>query len=148
MTPRRLDPATVTARLRLIHDALDDLAALGDVDVARLRDDRLSRRVVERCLAHLVDTAAAVNAHLVGAALGRAPRDLAESFDLAVEAGILPHELGQRLRSSAGMRNVIVHAYADLDLERVAAAIPSAQVDFRTYIECVATHVRSAGGVG
>lgn len=144
MTPRRLDRATVTARLRLIHDALDDLAALGDVDVERLQGDRLARRVVERCLAHLVDTAAAVNAHLVGAALGQAPRDLAESFDLAVEAGVLSHDLGQRLRSSAGMRNVIVHAYAELDLLRVAAAIPAAQADFRAYIESVAAYVRSA----
>jgi uncharacterized protein YutE (UPF0331/DUF86 family) len=131
VTPRRLDAATVAARLRLIHDALDDLAQLGDVDADRLRSDRLARRVVERCLAHVVDTAAAVNAHLVGAALGHAPRDLADSFDLAVEAGVLPADLGARLRNSAGMRNVIVHAYQDLDLDRVAAAVPQAQTDFR-----------------
>lgn len=142
MTPRRLDPATVTARLRLLHDALDDLAALGDVDTDRLRRDRLARRVVERCLSHLVDTASAINAHLVGAALGHAPRDLAESFDLAVEAGVLPSDLGARLRNSAGMRNVIVHAYQDLDLHRVAAAIPQAQTDFRAYIETVAAYLR------
>lgn len=147
MTPRRIDPPSITARLRLMSDALDDLDLIGPVDAARLQDDRLARRVVERCLSHLVDTAAAVNAHLVGAVLGRAPHDLADSFDQAVVAGVLEAELGARLRHSAGMRNVIVHSYDDLDLRRVAAAVPVAGEDFGAYISAVARFVadRAAG---
>jgi uncharacterized protein YutE (UPF0331/DUF86 family) len=145
MTPRSVDPESVTARLRLMRDALDDLESLGDVDARRLAEDRIARRVVERLIAHLVDTAAAINAHLSGAALGRAPRDLADSFDLAVEAAVLPADLGGRLRQSAGMRNVIVHAYDDLDLDLVAKAIPAAKADFGTYVSTVATYLRRRG---
>lgn len=142
MTPRRLDPASVAARLRLMDEAIDDLARLGEVDRDRLDSDRLVRRVVERCLSHLVDTAAAINAHVAGAVLGHAPRDLAESFDLVVEAGALPADLGARLRASTGMRNVIVHAYLELDLDRVAAVIPRAKADFRSYTVAIANFLR------
>lgn len=141
MTPRRLDPVSVGARLRLMQEALEDLEALGPVDRARLEQDRLTRRALERILTHLVDTAAAVNAHVVGAVLGHAPRDLAQSFDEAVRAGALPEVLGTRLRGSAGMRNVIVHAYEELDLDLVVSVIPRAQADFARYVEEMARFV-------
>lgn len=141
MTPRRLDPASVAARLRLMTDALADLRAVGPVGVDRLQEDRVARRAVERCLSHLVDTAAAINAHLAGALLDEAPRDLAESFDRIAEAGVVPADLAGRLRQSAGMRNVIVHAHDELDLDRVAAVIPLALEDFGRYVESVASYL-------
>lgn len=143
MTPRRLDPFTVAARLELMREAIEDLEAIGQVDAARLHEERLTRRVVERCLEHLVDVAAAVNAHIAGAVLGRAPRDLTASFDDAAEAGAISLELAGRLRPSAGMRNVIVHAYADLDLELVAAALPHAVQDYGDYVVEIATFLRA-----
>lgn len=142
MTPRRLDPDTVTARLELLREAIEDLESLGRVDAERLRGDRLTRRVVERCLEHLVDVAAAVNAHIAGAVLGRAPRDLTSSFDDVAAAGAISTELADRLRPSAGMRNVIVHAYAELDLDLVAGALPHAVRDYGDYLAAVATFLR------
>lgn len=142
MTPRRLDPSTVTARLELMRDAIEDLQSLGPVDATRLHEDRLTRRVVERCLEHLVDVAAAINAHIAGAVLGQAPRDLTTSFDDAATAGAISTALADRLRPSAGMRNVIVHAYANLDLDLVAA-LPHAVQDYGDYVVEVATFLRT-----
>lgn len=148
MTPRRLDPQTVRARLRLLRDAIDDLDRQGEIDADRLREDRDVRRIVERCIEHLVDVAAAINAHVAAAELGRAPHDLAESFDLAGQAGMLPDGLVAELRPSAGMRNVIVHAYLDLDFELVAAAVPRAVDAYTRYVETVARFVRQRGRDG
>lgn len=139
MTPRRLDPDTVEARLALLRAAMDDLRALGEVTAERLHTDRPALRVVERCLTHLVDLAVEVNAHVAGARLGEVPRDLAESFDLAAQAGLVPVDLANSLRLSAGMRNVIVHSYAALDLEIVAAAVPLALDDYGRYVRSVAS---------
>lgn len=125
-----------------MRDAIEDLERQGELDAARLESDRDLRRVVERCVEHLVDVAAAVNAHVASAELGRAPHDLTESFDLAAEAGLLSEELAAELRPSAGMRNVIVNAYLDLDLELVAAAVPHAVDAYTRYVEAVARFVR------
>ena len=124
---------------RSCREALEDLEALGAVDVDRLRDDRLTRRVVERCLELLVDAAAAVNAHVAVALGNAAPRDLTESFERAAETGLLSRDLASRLRPSAGIHNAIVHAYVDLDLGRVAAAVPMARTDYRAYLSEVVT---------
>lgn len=143
MTPTRLNPATVTARLRLIDEAVSDLVALGEITPERLRRERLTRRVVERCLQVCVDAAAAVNAHVAAAVIGSAPRDLTESFDLAATAGLVPIDLATRLRPSAGMRNAIVHTYVDLDFDLVAAAVPLAIEGYRDYVAAVVAFLRT-----
>ncbi|GAA2025592.1 HepT-like ribonuclease domain-containing protein [Pseudokineococcus marinus] len=58
-----------------------------------------------------------------------------------MEAGALPKELGERLAPATGLRGVIVHEYAALDLERVAAARPLALDGFRVYVSAVAAHL-------
>ncbi|HEY6421713.1 MAG TPA: hypothetical protein VIY28_00415 [Pseudonocardiaceae bacterium] len=67
MTPRRLDPSIVQARLSALRGLLDDLA---DVDAAGelpLAENRMLRYGVERILTQLVELATAINEHVVGA---------------------------------------------------------------------------------
>ena len=75
------------------------------------------------------------------AELGRAPADYRSSFTAAVEAGALPRELGERLAPAAGLRTVIVHECAALDLELVTAAVPMALTDVRADVTAVAAHL-------
>jgi uncharacterized protein YutE (UPF0331/DUF86 family) len=57
--------------------------------------------------------------------------------------------LGERLKPSVGMRNVIIHEYVRLDLELVAASVPAAVDGYRTFVRSVARsllHERPAAG--
>ncbi|MEJ5946809.1 HepT-like ribonuclease domain-containing protein [Pseudokineococcus basanitobsidens] len=138
MSPPDLDLGVVHAELDLVDGALTTLASAGRLDAARLRDDALLAAAVERLLSRVVDLAVDVNAHVAVAELGRAPADYRSSFQAAVDAGALPQELGDRLAPSAGLRDVIVHEYAQLDLDRVAAAVPLALDGYRDYVTAVA----------
>lgn len=139
--PPALDHGVVHAKLDLIETALRTLYTVGDVDADRLRDDALLAAGVERLLSRVVDLAVDVNSHLAVAELGRAPVDYRSSFAAAVEAGALPRELGERLAPATGLRNVIVHEYAVMDLDAVAAAVPMALEGFRAYVTAVAAHL-------
>ena len=146
MTPARLNAQTVVDRLRLITEALDDLASIEEISSARLQEERLTRRVVERCLQLCVDAATAVNAHVAAATIDEVPRDLTKSFDLAARAGVLPVDLAERLRPSAGMRNAIVHTYAEpmptSISTLVAAAVPLTISGYREYVAAVTRFLR------
>jgi uncharacterized protein YutE (UPF0331/DUF86 family) len=50
----------------------------------------------------------------------------------------VPADLAEALAPSAGMRNVLIHAYVAVDLDRVAAALPLARRDFGRYVAAVA----------
>lgn len=138
MTPRELDPSTVQAKLRLMQDLVDDLTKAGAPDGARLREQRLLLRAVERILTQLVDLAVAINSHIVASTVDRAPSSYRESFSLAAETGLIDSELAGALQRAVGMRNLLVHEYAAVDLNRVAAALPLARDQFGRYIRDVA----------
>ena len=61
-----------------------------------------------------------------------------ESFALAVEAGGVPRDLAERLAPSAGLRDVLVHEYAQVDLALVAHGVELARTDYRAYVREVA----------
>jgi uncharacterized protein YutE (UPF0331/DUF86 family) len=142
VSPRELQPARVHAALRRMRELLEDLDELvGTPSAEDLEGDRARRHITERGLSQLVETAASVNSHLAAVGLGRAPADHRESFALAAEAGAISVELSEELRDSAGLRNVLVHAYLDVDLRVVAAAVPRAREGFAEYVRQVAAHL-------
>lgn len=142
MTPRRLEPDVLHSRLRVLRGLLDDLEAVGAITAERLIDDRLLRHGIERILTAIVDLAVSINGHVSAAVLGRGPSDYRDSFRQAAAAGVITSELAERLAPSASMRNVIVHAYIDVDLSIVAKAVPRALTGYRQYVAEVARFLR------
>ncbi len=80
MTPRKLEPDVVQARLRAIREMLADLEAVGVITTERLASDRVTRYAIERILTAIVDLAVSVNAHVAAAVIGEGPVEYAESF--------------------------------------------------------------------
>lgn len=143
MTPRRLEPDLVLRRLVEMDRLLTDLEGIGTVSAERLESDRLVRHALERILAALVELAAAVNSHVSAAAGGALPTDYRSSFTAAAAAGALPADLADTLAPSAGLRNAIVHTYLDIDLGRIADAVPLAVRDYRAYVRALADWLKA-----
>ncbi|WP_369056351.1 type VII toxin-antitoxin system HepT family RNase toxin [Kineococcus terrestris] len=146
MSPRELDLGVVHAELSLIAGSLDVLTSAGEVGEERLRADPLLTAAVERLVSRVVDLAVDVNAHVAATALGRAPADHRSSFGLAARAGALTEELAQELAPSAGLRDVLVHQYADLDLAVLAASVPRLLDGHRRCVGEVAACTATRGG--
>lgn len=85
-------------------------------------------------LTQLVQVAVSISRHLAATRLGRAPGDYRQSFDLAAVAGATPQELAADLRDAAGLRNVLVHEYLDIDLSIVSSSLPRAREGFGAYV--------------
>lgn len=142
VTPRELDADVVHARLRLIRELLDDLEDVGEATKERLEQERLTRRAIERILGQLVDLAVSVNGHVAAALLDRGPSDYRNSFRLAAEAGAIGEDLARDLAPSAGLRNVLIHEYTAIDLDRVARSVPVALDGYRRYVSEVARFLK------
>lgn len=138
MMPRQLDLDAVVGKLRAMRRLLDELERLGPVDAARSDREYATQLVVERIVSHLVDLAAGINSHVVAVESGAAPPDLRRSFTAAAEVGVIRPDLAERLAPSAGLRNVLVHAYLELDVSRLLAAVPLAVEQFGEYVRQVA----------
>lgn len=137
-----LDPDRVRARLLSMRELLDHLAGLDEVDAARLDRDFGVRLQVERVLTHVVTLATEINAHVAAATLRRPPKSLRASFTDLAAAGWIDRDLAEHLRDSAGLRNVLVHEYVEIDLSIVADSAADALHSYGTYVRAVATHLK------
>lgn len=139
MTPRTLDPATVREKLQLLEELLGALGEVGDVSEDRLRADVVIRLAVERVLTQSVDLVVSVCSHVASAELQRVPTTYRAAITDAAAAGVIGDDLARSLVAAVGMRNVLVHEYARVDLALVAAAVPVAGADLTAFIRQVAS---------
>jgi uncharacterized protein YutE (UPF0331/DUF86 family) len=140
MTPRPLNADTIVRRLQRLDEVLDLLRSLGTPTAKDLGSLGV-RAQVEWAVERLVELAVNINLHAVAAAGERPPADYAESFRAATEVGLLPEDLARELSPAVGLRNVVVHEYLDVDLERVAASVPRAIDAFTAYRRVVAARL-------
>ena len=62
------------------------------------------------------------------------PPTYGDAFRLLASDGVLDSDLAARLARAAGFRNLIVHAYADLDLEQVHTIASYGPDDLRAFL--------------
>ncbi len=67
----------------------------------------------------------------------RPPEDYSISFVKAAQVGLISYELAEKIKGSAGMRNILVHEYMEIDDEKVFNAIPLAIREYKEYINQV-----------
>ncbi len=108
------------ARLERLVEQLEEVRAEGEA--AYLADERL-RAMTERWLQLAIQACIDIGAQLVSELSADAPADYAGVFKALADAGALEVELADRLARAAGLRNVLVHLYLDLDDRQVFAAL-------------------------
>jgi uncharacterized protein YutE (UPF0331/DUF86 family) len=70
-----------------------------------------------------IETCINIANHLVATERLRAPRDYRDSFKVLNETGILPDDFTRRMQELAGLRNLLVHVYWDVDDQMVYEGI-------------------------
>ncbi len=113
-----VDPDVVVRRLREIGRRLGELRALR---AAADRSDPAAQAQVERHLQVAIQGAIDVALHVVADDTDRTPDDYGSAFVLLAEIGVIGPELAGRLRVATGLRNLLVHAYLDIDPDRLWA---------------------------
>lgn len=58
--------------------------------------------------------------HVIASEGWRVPQDYGDTFTVLAERGVVSDELAARLRALAGLRNLLVHLYDEVDDDRVA----------------------------
>lgn len=114
------------------RDLIEKLLAQIDTGVTELRSmaqlDRIAvdvreRRFVEHTLQITIQAALDVASHIVSDRRLGEPETNRDLFALLVGAGLVGPELAARLAQMAGFRNVLVHGYAKVNLDRVRDAV-------------------------
>lgn len=127
------DPAVLAERLAALERHLRRVADQLPPDPTGLRPETAASDAVLLHLWQAVQiTVDLALSWCVRAGLG-SPATYGDAFRRLGEAGLLDEPLTQRLVRAVGFRNLLVHAYADLDLQRVHSAAVSGPADLRAF---------------
>jgi uncharacterized protein YutE (UPF0331/DUF86 family) len=142
----RTGPEFVRRKLGLIAEDLDHLTGFRDETVESLSADPVKLAAVERMLERIITRAIDVNEHLI-AALSAGDEDRVtrltyrDTFLRLAALGVYPADFAESIAASAGLRNILVHQYNDVDHRLLHGSIRSCLQDYRRYVEHVAAFV-------
>ena len=137
----------VQRKLQLIAEDLGHLLHFRDLSWRELTGDFVQAAAVERILERIIMRAIDVNEHLISelstGAEDRITRlSYRDTFLWLSELGVYSREFAERIAKSAGLRNILVHDYNDLDREILHSSIKSCLEDYRFYIDSLRTFLQ------
>lgn len=133
-----MSPQVTRNKIEQLARFLEDLQKLDNIDFETFKREK--HYEVERLLELLVIYANDILLAILSGRDEEMPITLRATFLRAGELRILPTELAQRLADAASMRNLLVHAYAKVDLKIVYQSIPQALRDFSEFIAIISAN--------
>jgi len=132
-----IDVDLVRRKLARLSVYLEQLKPMSEKAFEVYQSDFYWKYATERLIQLIVDCATDINNHVVVETGNRPPEDYQRSFTSAAEVGAISQELADEIKGSAGMRNILVHEYMDIDDQMVYDAIPMTLKHYKEYLKQV-----------
>jgi uncharacterized protein YutE (UPF0331/DUF86 family) len=136
MTPVQRDDQLIARHVAALDCALTQLQQHVGRPVALLATNLDERWVVERGLQVCAQNCLDIATHLAASA-GQNPTDYSSAVDALVPLGILDPTFAARFRAVAGFRNLLVHGYLEVDLQRLHQLLNHRLGDFGEFVRQV-----------
>lgn len=119
-------------RLKEIQDNLTILEDLKSIPFIKFRDDPKIFKLAERCLEISIQCILDICHHIIVENNLSRPKDNKETILILGQKDILPLEFANRILPMAGLRNILVHDYLKINVERLYGHLQNLQ-DFREF---------------
>jgi uncharacterized protein YutE (UPF0331/DUF86 family) len=139
-----VEPDVIARRLLSLHESLKELERPAAGDACALAGDSVLRAAVERWLQVAVEACIDVAYHVVGSEGWTPPESGRAAFTSLAAHGKLPLDLAGRLGGAAALRNLLVHDYVTIDLEKLARVVREDLEDLRAFAGIAAAWIPSA----
>lgn len=118
-----VDPEVFDRRLGKLEQVLGDLRELATTQNDRFLGDRGLQAQAERWIQVAIETCLDMAHHVIADRGWPTPQSYREAFETLAKHGLVEPELAQRLGAWAGLRNIVVHLYLDIDHARVLSIL-------------------------
>lgn len=118
-----VDRETLDRRLEKLEACVRELRRMAGTERATFLRDVALQAQAERWLQLAVEACIDIAHHLIANRGWRTPTTYREAFDVLASEGVLAPELAGRMAAWAGLRNVLVHLYLDVDHARLHEAM-------------------------
>ncbi len=127
----------VLRKIKLIQEDLSRLEPLSHLSFEELAKDFVSYAATERLLERIVTRAIDVNRHII-AELGvgsEKVRTYEDTFSALAELAVYSRDFAKQIAPSAGLRNILVHEYDEIDPKKVYISMGKALEQYVRYCD-------------
>lgn len=129
--------AVVTSKLESLRRCIQRIEAKRPPKIEDLTGDYDTQDIIALNLTRAVQLCVDIAAHLIASRDAPVPMTMAESFDTLAALKLLPPDLAMRLKRAVGFRNIVVHAYQQIDWAIVHTIIHFHLGDFKAFAQAV-----------
>ena len=131
----------VKSRIRKIEECVTDLEGIRKLPERLFFADRPVRAAAERLLQVAIQSLLDIGSHIIAERGFREADGYAEIIDILGEEGVLPKRFATRIRGMAGLRNILVHDYLEVDPRELRKHLGRLN-DFERYSRYVVEYLR------
>lgn len=110
----------------------------------QLKKDFTLRGAVERYLELALECVIDIGEMIISAEGLRKPEKYREVIEILGERNIIPKDFAERFAPSAGFRNVLVHMYMRIDINKIFFFLQNNLKDFDVFAKYVAGYLKKA----
>jgi len=133
-----IDREIIATRLSKLRDALRKLREPAQKPRADYMASETDRALAEHFLRLALEAMLDSGNHVIAAEGYRKPLQLREIPLILATEGVLDRDLGDRLARATGLRNRLVHGYADIDHELIRAVLENDLKDLEAFAAAIA----------
>jgi uncharacterized protein YutE (UPF0331/DUF86 family) len=109
----------IEARLKKLEEILKVLQQIKGEPTEKLRTDQLIYSALERNLELAIQCVLDIGNHLIAIENWRSPKDYKDIIKILGEQAVLPHVFAKRIEKMAGLRNILIHSYLEIDQDEI-----------------------------
>jgi uncharacterized protein YutE (UPF0331/DUF86 family) len=137
-----VDEDVFDRRLERLEQAIADLRSIATVDRPRFVGDRALHAQAERWTQVAVEACIDLAHHLIADRGWSTPSTYRDAFRILSEHGVIEPSAVGRMAGWAGLRNILVHLYLDVDHERLHDVLASELDDLVEYAAALVAQLK------
>lgn len=130
-----IDEEIIQAKIKDIENYLKELEPILELPNREIASHYEKLRTVERDFQLIVDTILDINSHIISANKLPISDDYQQTFTILAQNKFISPALSEKIAPVTGLRNLIVHKYGEVDMERFFNALRGNIGQFNDYIE-------------
>ncbi|AZO93468.1 DUF86 domain-containing protein [Halocella sp. SP3-1] len=127
-----IDRMVIIRKLNELNKYLQQLRKYEGVDKEELENNLDKLWIVERGLQLCIQVILDIGNHVVSEK-GVVVEQYSDIFKELIKQGVISENYGNRIRGMAGFRNILVHEYADVDIEILVEVLNNSLSDFEQF---------------
>ena len=133
---------SITARLEKLKEYTNYLKGYQKKLLEEIKTDYTLQGAILHYLQLSIESVMDIGELLISELGYRKPQEARELFVALAENNVIPHDFAVKLAPMASFRNVLVHEYTEIDLEKVFLHLQNDLNDLDVYSRCIAQFLK------